>query len=193
MRPSTPCPPSPTWNNHRVDDEHIGKRLHRFLVHENLVEILGNMKSCVHRTYISDHLSILLKWRMENIHWGIPFKFNRVWLEDKDYNDLVTSTWVKTGQTMEDSGMLTLTHKINIIKSRSRTWEIRKLQQMISELQEITSDISRLGNDMELKNPFQQDLEFLKTLEGKKNEILKIHGGYLEAQKKSDLVTRGRL
>jgi len=130
---------------------------------------------------------------MENIHWGIPFKFNRVWLEDKDYNDLVTSTWVKTGQTMEDSGMLTLTHKINIIKSRSRTWEIRKLQQMISELQEITSDISRLGNDMELKNPFQQDLEFLKTLEGKKNEILKIHGGYLEAQKKSDLVTRGRL
>lgn len=90
------------------------------------MDILDNMKSYVHRTYLSDHLPIILQWRIDNISWGIPVKFNRVWLEDKDYNDLVNTTCAETKWHLEDFAMRALTHKLNIIKIQSRTWEIKK-------------------------------------------------------------------
>lgn len=87
-----PSPLSPTWNNGIVGEEHFGKILDSFFVHENIVEFLGNMKSWVEGTYLLYHLLIALKWRRENAQLGIPFKFNRVWLEDEDFNMMVIST-----------------------------------------------------------------------------------------------------
>lgn len=44
-----PCSLPPAWNNQRVGDEHVGKRLDRFLVQEDLVESLKNLKSRVYK------------------------------------------------------------------------------------------------------------------------------------------------
>ena len=58
-----PLPLSQTYFNGRTGDAHIGKRWDQFFVHENLVEGLGNMKTWVVRSHISDHLPIVLQWR----------------------------------------------------------------------------------------------------------------------------------
>lgn len=88
-----PSPMSPTWHNGRSREHHIGKRLDHFLVHENILERLGFLHSSVQQTYISYHLPIILQWISESVQPIIPFKFNRIWPEDENFNALVNSTW----------------------------------------------------------------------------------------------------
>lgn len=57
------CPKKvvPTWDNSRVGMAYVAKRLDRFLLHEKVVERLGNVHAEVINNYISDHRSITLK------------------------------------------------------------------------------------------------------------------------------------
>lgn len=80
---------APTWNNGRMEDMHIGKRLDRFLLHEPLIEMLGYTLSGIINSFISDHRAIILIWNMDDLRMGVPFKFNRVWLEDLYFVTLV--------------------------------------------------------------------------------------------------------
>lgn len=86
-------PLTPTWSNGKVGENHIGKRLDQFLVHEKLLEVLGNTRSWVVWNHILDHLLIVLQWRREDIRRGIPFKFNRMWLGDGDFFKIVNNFW----------------------------------------------------------------------------------------------------
>lgn len=72
-----PCPLTPTWNNRGVGKDHVGKWLDRFLVHEDLIERLGYEMAPIYRTYIYDHTPITLRWRIENVRRGVPFKFTK--------------------------------------------------------------------------------------------------------------------
>lgn len=87
------CPISvePTWHNGRCGSEYIGKRLERFMVHRNLFAVFGNFRCRVENTYIFDHYPIVLQWRAESVRRGIPFKFNRISLEDEYFINLVRS------------------------------------------------------------------------------------------------------
>lgn len=97
-----------------------------FLVHKNLVELLVDMNSWVDRSYMSDHLPIIMKCRMENAHMWIPFKFHRVWLEGEYFNDMVSSYWASVDRELGSSVMHSISQKINYLKSRVRFWERRK-------------------------------------------------------------------
>jgi len=78
-----PYPLSPIWFNRKSGVALIGKRLDKLCIHENLVEILGVLKSWVVQTHISDHMLIVLQWRRVLVCLGTPFKFNRTQLKDK--------------------------------------------------------------------------------------------------------------
>lgn len=59
------CPPciSPTWDNGRMGDGHVAKRLDRFLLREHLIEILGTIQSGIINNFISYHRPIILQWK----------------------------------------------------------------------------------------------------------------------------------
>ena len=58
-------PIEPTWHNMRSGGEYIGKRLDKFMVHENLIELFGNLRSRVEKTFVSNDYLIVLQWQAE--------------------------------------------------------------------------------------------------------------------------------
>ena len=54
----------PTWSNKRLEGDYIGKRLDRALVKDNLFNALGVPRSSIVASNISDHMPVLLTWRL---------------------------------------------------------------------------------------------------------------------------------
>lgn len=55
-----PRPLAPTWNNGRLGDMTIKKRIDRFFIAEALLDSLRNYRSWIQQIKISDHLPIIL-------------------------------------------------------------------------------------------------------------------------------------
>lgn len=85
------CPAkiAPTWDNGRFGTTYVAKRLDHFLSHEKLIERLGDFCTEIISNFTSDHRPISLQWRNTGIRKGLPFKVNRSWLEDLEFNELV--------------------------------------------------------------------------------------------------------
>lgn len=79
----------PTWDNGRSQDAFLTKRLDRFLIHDRLIDRLGIPTSKIILSFISDHRPISIQWNHLGHRNGFPFKFNRVWLEDAQFNNLI--------------------------------------------------------------------------------------------------------
>ena len=84
-----PNPIIPTWTNRRFGGEFIGKRIDRAMVKEHMVAWMGNMHTYTHVSDILDHMAAVLTWRVESRQKGVPFKFNRAWLQDEEYNVII--------------------------------------------------------------------------------------------------------
>lgn len=66
----------PTWHNRRIGEAALGRRLDRYLIHEDLIVTLTNYKQWVGSGGIYDHSLIYLELA-ESIHKPrAPFKFN---------------------------------------------------------------------------------------------------------------------
>ena len=76
-----------------VDMDFIGKVLDRGMFHEGIIEKLGNTRVRGVVDTLSEHMIIILSWRVELECRGVPFKFNRTWLDDPEYNQLVMEFW----------------------------------------------------------------------------------------------------
>lgn len=80
---------SPTWNNNRLGVEYVGERLNSFMVLEDFWSFLNT--SAHGYSNHSFMLTPQLCWKVEESRKGILFKFSQAWLEDEDFNNLVTS------------------------------------------------------------------------------------------------------
>lgn len=67
------------------------------------------------------------------MHKGIPFKFNRVWLEDEGFhNKLVNATLKKVEVELRVSTMHVVTQKLSFLKIQVGTWERSKKNLLLS-------------------------------------------------------------
>lgn len=101
---------------------HIAKRLDKFLIHEELVDRMGILKSEVYNTFISNHLPITLIWCAELNMKGLPFKFNQIWMDDPDFNILIMEFWTQDDGS-EVSPMMALYEKLHKRKIVVKKWE----------------------------------------------------------------------
>ena len=99
-----PIPIIPTWTNRQAGTDFISKRLDRALVKVDWMARLGNMRSFIQVADILDHMPVVLSWCMECKHKGIPFKFNRVWLQDEEYNLFVHQLWADNSKAAGSTG-----------------------------------------------------------------------------------------
>lgn len=70
----------PTWDNGRIEEAYITKRIDRFIVHVSIIDKMGMPFSSIENSFISDHRPISLSWREKGFRNGYPFKFNRACL-----------------------------------------------------------------------------------------------------------------
>lgn len=83
----------PTWHNRRTGDAALGKRLDRYLIHEDLLISLTNYRQWVGTKGISDHSPIYLEVASSFKKPRASFKFNSTWLKDPEYLKLVLEFW----------------------------------------------------------------------------------------------------
>jgi hypothetical protein len=76
---------NPTWRNMLSGDQHITKRLDRFLVNEGILNTVDNIKQWTRSGGDSDHFSIILESSFGKSKPPNPFKFNTCWLYHEDY------------------------------------------------------------------------------------------------------------
>lgn len=89
------------------------------------MEILGSMQSCIVNNYTSDHHPIILTWCRGDTRFGIPFKFNRVWVEDPNFEALIRAHW-KWERVANLSPMADILKRLRALKEVVKVWERRK-------------------------------------------------------------------
>ena len=133
-----PCPLIPTWTNKRCGGEYIGKILDRALVNDKLIDRWGTPRSMVMVSDVSDHMPISLSWNTWTFNKGIPYNFNRVWLKDDEYINLVKSTWQEEDGCIDLQIMDRFQDKLQRLKAASKIWEKQKKASLKAELMDIT-------------------------------------------------------
>jgi len=84
----------PTWRNLRCGEGRVSKRLDRFLVSEQLVEGPYMIRQWVGSGGASDHFPIFFELRTGPQNPLSYLKFNKSWLQDDTFMDLVKENWV---------------------------------------------------------------------------------------------------
>lgn len=82
----------PTWDNGRIEEAYISKRIDRFILHVSIIDRMGMPYSSIRNVFISDLRPIYLSWKEKGFRNGYPFKFNISWLEDPGFNEVITKT-----------------------------------------------------------------------------------------------------
>lgn len=106
----------PTWDNGRTKGAYIAKRLDRFILHEIIIDRLGMPFTSIGNDFISDHTLIFLGWRGKGFRKGYPFKFNRLCLEDTDFNEAIIRKWKELSSKENMPPFLTFRDKLASIR-----------------------------------------------------------------------------
>lgn len=135
----------PTWDNKRMGVAFIAKRLDRFIVNSRIIDAWGMPLSFTDSDYTSDHRPIYLEWKELDHRLGYSFKFNRVNLEDQDFNDAIRKKW----KEIKESDMALFTtfrEKIQTIRVVTKEWQIRKKKKDKQALLDIQKKLCFLLN-----------------------------------------------
>eukprot|EP00253_Pinus_taeda_P025535 PITA_25535 len=125
----------PTWDNGRLGSAFIAKRIDRFLIKAYMIEKWGMSYSSIANKFSSDHKPIILGWRDFQIRKKYYFKFNRIFLEDKSFNDVITKKWMEMKGSEELNAISSSSyHDMSLGKKNLiRSLEKKKLNLLIKE------------------------------------------------------------
>ena len=84
----------PTWNNRRVGDENICKRLDRILLSADMLDLDYFYRQWVGSGGESDHHLFFFQISNRGAQLKTPFKFNPHWLENEDLVNTLKASWV---------------------------------------------------------------------------------------------------
>lgn len=116
----------PTWDNGRIEQAYVAKRIDRFTVHASIIDKMGMPYSSIGNVFIFDHRPIYLSWREKGFRKGYPFKFNRCWLEEPDFNEIVSRTWKDLSARDKITPYLTFRDKMATMRKVVKDWQIKK-------------------------------------------------------------------
>lgn len=122
----TPSEMKPTWDNGRTKKAYIAKGIDWFIVHVSIIDKLGMPFSTIGNTFVSDHRPILLSWREKGFKKGYPFKFNRTYLKDPTFNDLITNAWKDLSAKAMSPPFLTFRDKMTVMRKLVKEWKIEE-------------------------------------------------------------------
>lgn len=84
-----------TWSNQRIGAQNIKERLDRILLQQEIVANFSLIKSKIIHITASDHKPIVLSMiKGENLG-PLPFKYNKIWDQEEDFQSMVQENWAK--------------------------------------------------------------------------------------------------
>jgi len=153
-----------------VGEAFIAKRMDRFLLSKDLVLSSGIFRSWVEFPFISDHVPILLRLEVPPMYKEIPFKFNPVWLSERDFITLVHKLWNDPLYLQESCKKKRMVWKLKYLKKNTKSWlkihNSLKIVRLSSLEQEISYRFHNLSEGLcqDLKDISLKDLEKERTI-----------------------------
>ena len=127
-----------------MGDEGICKRLDRFLLSFNLVNLLSSHRVWAHHSGVSDHYPVLFEWIDHHVSCSLPFKFNHSWLANKDFVKMIRSEWSLFSSVNPVDAMEDLSVKLRLLKGTVKDWTKNKTLEMKDKSILLEDDINTL-------------------------------------------------
>ncbi|KAK2658475.1 hypothetical protein Ddye_005008 [Dipteronia dyeriana] len=111
-----------TWNNRREGNSNLQERLDRFLADSRWRDMFGQAVVENLGFKSSDHRAILLRFKKEVNHYDrshLSFRFEPLWLKEKDLGNVVKQVWDETGSM---PWVWDLKSKLNLYATRLANW-----------------------------------------------------------------------
>jgi hypothetical protein len=163
----------PTWRNNRVGEDSIAKRLDHFLIVDSLLEKPLHLKQWIGFGGISDHVPIFLELRQGPRKPASPFKFNKTWLTNDSFINLVRENWIPFHQESNQSTTSHFVENLKRIKAKTKIWAFQKRQNEDLELKEIESQLQRISEEEGGGYATLEAKISLLRMEERRNKLLK--------------------
>jgi hypothetical protein len=137
----------PTWRNNRVGEDGVAKRMDHFLIADSFLEKQLTMKQWIGSGGISDHYPIFFEFRQGPKNPASPFKFNKTWLEDESFINLVKENWIPFHLDSHQSTTFHFVENLKRIKEKVKPWDFQKRQNEDKELKEIESELQSFSEE----------------------------------------------
>jgi hypothetical protein len=125
----------------------VAKRLDRFLVTEQLVDRFYLLRKWVGEGGVSDHFPIFLELRLGPPKPLGPLKFNKTWLRDDSFINLVNSLWVPYNSRAPLSASFQFATNLKRVKGPIKYWAHAKRIREDIELKQIEEDLSKIYDE----------------------------------------------
>ena len=149
-------------------EDGIYKRLDRFMFSSSLVFELERHRVWAHPFDIFDHFPIFLEWNTREGPHNYPFKFNRSWLLDPNFTQMVKRVWPNLLHSAVDDDMGLLSHKLRLLKSEVKSWIKHKVTDMEKESHSLDDEIRSLLSSSSSGILAHEDQSTLNMLRSKK-------------------------
>ena len=144
------------------------------MIKEDVILILCDTREIILIADVSDHMPITFSWKTDGCKKGMAFKFNRAWLREDDYVQMIKDLWNEDIGALELSVWDIFHTKMQRIKGETKTWEISKKKVLRAELMAISHKINDIYTRMVSKTPNEDTFILLNELGDRKMEILHI-------------------
>lgn len=162
----------PTWRNNSAGEHRVAKRLDCFLISEQLVESNLNVRQWIGSGGASDHFPIFLKFQEGRVKPPSPLKFNKIWLKDPSFFELVKILWVPFLPRGDLFASFQFARNINHLKKPIKEWAQAKLVKDDQELKEIEETLANVYEEEGGGHMTMSSKELMSRLEGRRNTLL---------------------
>jgi hypothetical protein len=122
---------------------------------------------------LSDHYPIFLEFRQGFEKPTIPFKFNKTWLEDDSFLELIKEHWIPFRRDLPQSTTFQFTENLKRLKDVVKPWDFQKRKNEDKELKEIECELQIfLEEEGEISGTTESKLRLLH-LEKRRIKLLK--------------------
>lgn len=162
----------PTWDNSRSREAYIAKRIDHFIFHASIIDKMGMPISSIGNAFTSDHKPIFLSWREKGFRLGYPFKFNRIWLEDPAFNEIISNSWKDLSMRDLSFPFMTFREKLAVLRKVAKEWQYGKRKKDRQALLDIQKEMDNILGVMDT-NGFPLSIKCLiRDLEKRKQKLL---------------------
>ena len=94
----------------------------------------------------SYHFPIFLEFKNGPVKPPSPLKFNKTWLNDEGFVNLISTNWIPFDPRNKMSAAFQFAANIRLLKDAIKSWAVDKRKRVDRELQQIENQLSRIYN-----------------------------------------------
>lgn len=162
----------PTWHNRRTGEAALGRRLDKFLIHEDLLCNLPLYRQWVGTGGLFNHLPILLQVSGPTKKPRSPFKFFSGYLQEPEIINLVTDFWRSQPPLRAQRMATDFCERLYTLRRRTEEWSKRKKLRDDQHLTDIELQIAQLTDERGLGFISEDSKVLRNNLEKQKSKLL---------------------